>query len=197
MSYTALPTKNPGDLLTSALWNTYLKGNADSGFMRMIADTTLGASAATVDFTSIPATFAHLMLVGLARGDTAAVTTSILLRFNGDAGASYAVELLQGSGAAASAAAATGGTSMQLGSIAAATAADTVFTPVWCLIPNYLNTVAGKDALSLCYSAGGTQLVQLAGGHWPNLTAVNRITLLLAAGNFLTGTRFTLYGVPQ
>src|SRR5437879_836374 len=103
MAYTALPTKNPGDLLTSTLWNTYLQGNADSGFRRMLADTTLGVAAATIDFLSIPATFAHLLLELYGRGDTALTAANVNIRFNGDSAANYHWQNLDGGGATAQA----------------------------------------------------------------------------------------------
>ncbi len=103
MGYAALPTKNPGDTLTSALWNTYLQGNADSGFMRMLADTTLGVAAASIDFTSIPQTFAHLMLALYGRGDTAVVNQFVRIRFNNDSGANYDYQEIHAAAAAVTA----------------------------------------------------------------------------------------------
>jgi hypothetical protein len=196
VSYTALPTKNPGDLLTSALWNTYLQGNADSGFARMLADTTLVAAAASISFASIPATFAHLMLVGLARGDTAATSIALQLRFNNDSAANYNVEVLTATAAVAAAATNTGLTAGWGNAIPAATAAAGHFSPVVIFIPNYASATPDKSLFGLGFLPANPQL-QIAGSLWASTAAINRIDLFAGAGNLLAGTRFTLYGLPQ
>jgi hypothetical protein len=201
VSYTALPTKNPGDILTSALWNTYLQGNADSGFMRMLADTTLGAGAASIEFASIPATFAHLMLLIEGRGDAASLAANLLLRLNNDSGASqYTYGILNSGGAAAGGADNASATSFFAGVIAAATAtaAFSGLAAIW--IPHY----AGTTFLKRIQSQYGAQYATTAGnlnhgvsdGFWNSSAAVNRVTLLPASGNFVAGTRATLYGLP-
>jgi hypothetical protein len=195
--YAALPTKNPGDVLTSALWNTYLQGNADSGFMRMLADSTLSGAAASIDFTSIPSTFAHLMLVAYLRGDNAAALISALLRANNDSAANYLFEQVSGAAAAASATSGAAQTAMTAsGLCAAAGAAAGTFTPIVAFIPHYTNVVGAKTMLGLSFYAGTPQ-VQLLGNYWSSTAAINRLTLLPSVGNFIAGSRFTLYGLPQ
>jgi hypothetical protein len=200
MGYTALPTKNPGDILTSALWNTYLQGNADSGFMRMLADTTLGGAAAQIDFASIPATFAHLMLILYPRGDAAAVSTGLIARFNGDAGANYDWQLMQGQAAVASAAEGIAATGIFSTAVPAASAVGNAFGIYEMLIPHYTNTASFKGftgrASSKTTNASGGITVQGWSGFWRNVAALNRITLSLASGNFAAGSRATLYGLP-
>jgi hypothetical protein len=194
--YAALPTKNPGDVLTSALWNTYLQGNADSGFMRMLADTTLGGSAASIDFTSIPSTFAHLMLVAYLRGDAVAAFVNALVRFNNDSGANYLYEQLNGSGATPGSSTASGQTAAMASQVAAAASAGAgLFTPIVAWIPGYASTVQTKNLLALSLYAG-TPLLQLTGSNWSNTAAINRLTLLPSSGSWITGSRFTLYGLP-
>ena len=52
--------------------------------MKLIAKTTLGASASNIEFTSIPDTYTDLFLVCNMRTDYSGVT-DIMLRFNGAA----------------------------------------------------------------------------------------------------------------
>jgi hypothetical protein len=198
VSYTALPTKNPGDVLTSALWNTYLQGNADSGFMRMLADSTLVGAQASFDFTSIPATFAHLMLVLFARGDTAASTTPVLMRFNGDTTAQYMFQLMFASATTVGASEGLTQTSIQAGVMPANTAGASEFGECDITIAHY--TTANLKASNSRYglrtaSTTGTLITGASSGSW-NGSAINRITLLPAAGNFVAGSRATLYGLP-
>jgi hypothetical protein len=202
VSYTALPTKNPGDLLTSALWNTYLQGNADSGFLRMLADTTLIATAASVTFASIPATFAHLLGVFYARTTSATTTDDFVnAQFNGDTAANYDRETLTASTAAVSASETFGITSASIGTAVGGGGAASVFSAFAFLIPHYAGTAANKAFLGLGTAKWATVSGGLAirhfGGFWRSNAAINQIVLLPAAGSFAIGSRFTLYGLPQ
>lgn len=195
--YTALPTKNPGDLLTSALWNTYLQGNADSGFCRKIADSTLGSPAATVDFTSLPATFAHLMVVIHARGDQAATQTSLNLRLNGDSGAHYDW-FSEFTGSAGSSSAASSG---QIGFITAASSPSNRFSPYVLWVPHYAqaNTIKAVQTLGFNMTAGGAaNITPYANSfYWFDTpAAINELTFLPGSGNLVANSRFTVYGLP-
>ena len=196
MAYTAIPTKNPGDILTSALWNTYLQGNADSGFTRMLGDITLGSTTASFDFTSIPATFAHLLGVAYVRGSDAAATVNAALRFNNDSAADYIYETLNGTGGTAGAASQTAQTSLALGAVAANGAVANVFSPVFFLVPHYTNAANRKQLLAMTGYAG-SPLVHITSADWSGTAAVNRITLFPSASSWLAGSRCTLYGLPQ
>ena len=67
-----------------------------------IATTTLGSTAATITFSSIPATYTDLRiaLVGSLSGGGNYGN----LRFNSDSGSNYSVTILRGNGSAASSA---------------------------------------------------------------------------------------------
>lgn len=197
MSYTALPTKSPGDLLTSALWNTYLQGNADSGFMRMIADTTLGSPAATVDFTSIPQTFAHLLMVCVARTSSATAGGDLYgIRINGDTGTNYDyVDPGGGTG--------TGATSAKICGAVGGGATANLFATAIVWIPYYRGATNRHQFLAvngLIYGNTGVsaQYMAIGVGSWrTNATAITQLTLTGVANNFVADSRFTLYGIPQ
>lgn len=196
MAYAAIPTKAPGDLLTSALWNTYLQGNADSGFMRMIADLTVGASpVANVDFASLPQTFAHLFVILQARGDTAATSTTLNVQFGGDTGSNY------DSGAGISGTVQTGATSGSCGAMSAGSATANCFSPYLLWIPHYAQTDTFKvcQTLGFVATSGGVNLSPYSQQIlWKKSApaAVDRIKFIPGAGNFVQFSRFTIYGIP-
>src|SRR4051794_29698122 len=64
-------------------------GGGAAGGLVLVASTTLGSTAASVDFPSIASTYGHLRLIIRARGDAAATAVSVGLQFNGDTGANY------------------------------------------------------------------------------------------------------------
>jgi hypothetical protein len=70
-----------------------------------IATVTVGSGgSATIEFTSIPATYTHLQLRGLGRNTAgSAGGSNIELQFNTDTATNYSSHYLRGSGSAASA----------------------------------------------------------------------------------------------
>jgi hypothetical protein len=159
----------------------------------------LGGSAANVDITSISATYAHLMVVVYARGDTAATNTALGVRFNGDTAANYDYQTLSGQGAAVFAGEQFAQTSAIAGFMTANTAGANLFSAHCIFIPHYAGSTNNKLALAVSSTKTGTtaatMFVYLTGGFWRSAAAVNRITLLPAAGNFVAGTRVTIYGM--
>jgi hypothetical protein len=169
------------------------------GAMVRLSDTTLGAGAATIDISSISSAYAHLRLVIQGRGDTVANNVGLFLRLNNDSGASqYTYAWLLGSGVTASTVDNASSTQMQVGNLAAASASATLSGSAEILIPNYTNTTFIKRVQSQFSaqwgSGAGSWQAGTVGGYWANTAAVNRITLIPGAGNFVAGTRVTLYG---
>lgn len=164
-----------------------------------IFDSTLGASAASIDITGIASTFAHLKLIIQARGDTAASNVDIRMRMNNDSSALYASQYVRGVAAAASAQESVSATSTIVGTIAAASATAGHSGVSEIVIPNYAGTTFFKNWTG--YS-GWTQAIttsnmadQSISGVWASTAAINRLTLLPGAGNFIAGTRCTVYGL--
>lgn len=199
--YTTVPNHNPGDTMPSADWNVIANNLNNGGVMRMLADTTLGVAAASIDFTSIPATFAHLLLVLIGRGDAVLTEVDVLLRFNGDSGANYDDQGV-GNNAATTAFAFqdSAATAIKIGSITAASSTASTPGAIRAEIPQYAGAVFHKVAVAVdgrFDDTAGTYRVAARAGRWRSAVAANRVTLLPASGNFIIGTRATLYGLPQ
>jgi hypothetical protein len=199
-NFTTVPDVDTGQSFPPSLWESAIMNNFNLGVCRQLGDTTLGAPAATVAFASIPATFAHLLVVLSARGDTAATNTSVSLRLNGDTTAAYASQYIQGNAATASAVEAASATSLTLAAIAAATATAGHTGGAAILVPQYAGTTFFKQAVAFGVLTQalttGNMYAMLRSGVWANAAAVNSLTFLPAAGNFIAGSRFTLYGLP-
>lgn len=162
-------------------------------------DTTLGASAASVDISSIVGTYAHLMVAVYARGDAAAATTIVGLRFNGDGASNFDFQALQGSAASVTSSETFTTTLMQVGIMPANTAGANLFNAGLIFIPHYAGSSNNKVALSLSSSksgvASGNMATTLTGGFWRSNAAINRITLIPNVGNFVAGTRVTIFAM--
>lgn len=196
--YLVPPTKNPGDVLTSALWNTYIRDNLDFGMVRPIADVALGVAAASFDFTSIPQTFRHLLLVKHLRGDTAAVNVNARYRANNDSTAVYYYEQFVAAGTSPTAAEGIGISSGLCGDAPAGTSPANNFGATLMLIPNYTTAHAhGWIAMSshMRAQSTGQVVVELMGGEYYVGAAINRVTIFPSAGNWDVGSRAILYGM--
>lgn len=164
-----------------------------------IFDSTLGGSAANVDITSIVSSYAHLMLVVYARGDAAAASVLTNLRFNGDTAANYDFQQLQSNVTSVNPSESFAATSMQAGYAAANTAGANLFSVSIGFIPHYAGSSNNKTCLSLSAMKVGTASSNMANiltaGFWRSSSAITRITLLPSSGNWVAGTRVTLYGM--
>lgn len=189
MPYAAPPTKSPGDLITSALWNTYVEGNADSGFMRMIADTTLGSSQASVTFSSIPQTFAHLLVVAHVLQSTGSDSWLTLKPNNDTTVANYDSVLAE---ASATAWAVSRATAVGYGYVFKTRSGNPSGGSV--LLPDYQST-SSRAWQGNGYA--GNDLT-LGGSRWAGAAAITSLVLGLESGGSMdAGTRFTLLGIPH
>lgn len=164
-----------------------------------IYDTTLGASAASIDVTGIVGTYAHLMITIYARGDLVGTNTTILMRLNGDAGTNYDYQTLIGSAAATSAGEQFANGAVLVGVATGSTAGANLFNASEVFIPNYAGSTNNKQYVAInglkTGTTTGTMFVEVFGGGWRSTAAINRITLFPGSGNFVAGTRVTIHAL--
>ena len=200
MAFTVVPDKATNDVLTETNWDTHIRDNFNTGVPVVLANSTLGAPAANIDFSAISQSWAHLMLVCYLRGDTAATSTTTLMRFNADTAANYDYQHVAGQAATASAAEAFAQTSIYLGPSPANTAGANLFNAVVISIPYYSQATNNKSSASRTGMKRGTATgnIEVYGlaGFWRSNAAITQVTLLPGAGSFNTGSRVTLYGLP-
>lgn len=153
----------------------------------------------TFTFSSIPATYSHLMMVGSARGTTGATNTSLQMQFNGITTATYDSEQVAANGATIAASELLAQTACFLGEMAASTATAGACGTFVVFIPNYAGTSFWKSWTCSHSLALGTATTQSYSKHWGGharaTAAVASITLFPAAGSFATGSKFSLYGM--
>lgn len=173
-------------------------GGVAAGF-ESIASQTLSTTTASITFSSIPATYQHLQIRALVRGDFASNSNDpLLLRLNSDTGSNYVFHNLKGDGSSTSATGQTSQTyvnmqtTMPLNNTTASTFGVAIID-----IHDYANT--SKNTTVRCFSGSDTNstvgAIQLTSGLWLNTNAVNSVTLLGASISFLSGSTFALYGI--
>jgi hypothetical protein len=170
-----------------------ISASVTGGSYESISTVTVGATSVTnVEFTSIPATYTHLQVRGIARHS--ANETDIKVQLNSDTGSNYSQHRLYGTGSVTGASGDANGTSMEFCGRMDATA--NTFGANVIDILDYTNTNKYKTVRILMgYDANGSGYVSLSSGGWRNTNAVTSVKLIPYSGNFVQYTQFALYGI--
>jgi hypothetical protein len=163
-----------------------------------IATTTVGSGgSATVTFSSIPSTYTHLQLRGIARSTQAASGNSVIMYINNvtTVAGNYSVHVLTGTGAAAQAYGASNDVIQN--TISAGNETAGVFGAFCFDILDYTNTNKTKTVRGLGgYDNNGSGLIRLSSGMLHSSTAaITTIRLDPSGGNFAEYSQFALYGI--
>ncbi len=145
-----------------------------------LANITLGSSASSVTFSSIPGTYRDLVLVV---NHTKSTLTGLYIRYNGDAGANYSGVYMVGGGSYL-----TSGLSTEPGY------ADTLSTQVL-QVMDYSATDKHKTSLLRSDHAAGQTVAWAL--RWANTSAITSLAFVTASGTFQTGSTFALYGIAS
>jgi hypothetical protein len=152
-----------------------------------LQNTTLGSLAASVTFSSIPATFRDLVVITNVDGTA---QTEMFVRLNGDTGNNYNTIRMQGNGSITGSGSTTNADGARLngnGDIMT----DFSFSSI-IHIMDYSATNKHKTGLSRTNSSNG---VDACAFRWANTNAVTSVTVYPAAGSFDVGSTFALYGI--
>lgn len=200
----AVPAPAAGDaaagkfLKASGGWD--VPGGGSGGMTLIQTITAGGGGAATLDFTSIPGTYNHLVLLFNGKGDTGGGEVSVFLRFNNDTGSNYDGQWIQGQGSSPlSGAVSANGDGVFIGNITDGGGLSGRAGAIRVEIVDYANTNWGKIALSRYgyHNNGGFSNLRTGEtyGNWNSTSAINRVTVRPASGNFQAGTKASLYGM--
>jgi hypothetical protein len=157
-----------------------------------IETVTVGSGgAASISFTSIPQTYTHLQIRGIAK----AVNNEqgYFLQINGDTASNYTSHLLYGDGSSALAFA-----NNSWGGIDLASTSSSQFGPMVVDILDYTNTNKFKTVRSLGgVDNNGSGYINFFSGLWRNTNAVTSISIkeILGGGNITQFSSFALYGI--
>ena len=154
-----------------------------------LATVTLGTTASSITFSSIPATYRDLVVV---LNGTVTNNTALQIRYNGDTGSNYSKVHMWGQSSSGQSDASTGDTFFNLRDVPAS---GRLFTRVQ--IMDYSATDKHKTALALnTYDPSSFSYNVFTGaGRWANTSAITSILVFLGTGNFNSGTTLSMYGV--
>ena len=156
-----------------------------------------GAGAATIDFTSIPATYTDLKLVLCARTSAPAANDNFWLMFNSTS-TTYSERVLYGSGSAAASANSSGTNVRYLGPVPAATSTASTFGNSEIYIPNYASSNQKSVSIDAVAENNATAAYsQIQAVLWSGTAAITAIQIGLITGNFAEHSTATLYGIKS
>ena len=165
-----------------------------------IATVTGNGSSGTLSFTSIPSTYTHLQIRGIARDGRAVTVDTGYLTFNSDSGTNWANHFINGNGSSASSGAnapslAPSNTSIFV--IPGTSAGSDMMSAAVIDILDYKNTNKYKTVRALSgEDLNGSGNVWFASGLWQSTNAISRIDVTTGTGSAWTSTTtFALYGI--
>jgi hypothetical protein len=150
---------------------------------------TLGSSAATIDFTSIPQTYTDLRLVIVCTANTGNIAPKI--RMNSLSSSIYSGTTLTGDGSAASTGFYNSDDKWGVGSLVASTP-----TLITVDIFSYTGSTFKTNLTSVSKDQNGSGVVLPSVNLCRSTAAITSLTILESIGNnYAAGTTATLYGI--
>jgi len=167
---------------------------------QLISSNVLSSSAASVTFSSIPATYTDLVIRMSTRSDKASWLQEVYFRFNADSTTKYSYTALIGTSSAASSTRVSNDTSATGSVTVAASSTASTFASTELYLPSYLASqnkpLSIIDAPEMNNTAN-FQMEALA-SLYRSTTAISSIEIgLVGAGNYVSGSSFYLYGISN
>jgi hypothetical protein len=171
------------------------------GSYESIATVTASGGQTSLTFSSIPSTYKHLEIRGIAR-DTLTIDggVGVKMQFNGDTGSNYVRHSVRGDGGNAVVGANTGFDNMAFvgGSIGDSSTSN-AFGASIITLADYTSTTRNKTVRGISGSEANTSsanfYIVLNSGLWLNTAAITSITLIAGQASYAAGSTFALYGI--
>ena len=186
-------------MLGSLWFNSFSAGGGGAaGDFELISTTLITTNTASVTFASLNTTAAaykHLQL-RITDRSSASVNSQVGIRFNGDSGANYYEHLMNGGGSGSPTTYGGGGVTfapMGSGSESGATASS--FSARIIDIPDFSQTTKAKLIREHYGMASSANKIGMFSAAWYSTSAVTSMEVFMNAGNFVDGSRLSLYGL--
>ena len=165
----------------------------------LIASNTLSTSAASVTFSSIPATFTDLVLRVSARSNTASTVNDTFGIIVNENTTNYSLTRLQGTGSAASSVRLSSANSWYGDFLPGNTATASTFGTMELYFPSYLSTQNKTASIVSMSETNATGASMSASAFlWQVTDAISSIRLITdGGGSFVSGSSFYLYGIKN
>lgn len=167
----------------------------------LISTQTLSSSTSTISFTSIPATYDHLIIKSSLRGDNSSTGATIAIRVNNDSSSnySYRTALQYNTTAVYSPYSNSSDSFMYIGTAAGATAGTNMWGPADVMIGDYRGGL-----FKSVFATSGNMLdtnnvnkqTMIASNLWKSTSVIDRVDVIHASsGSWIAGSTVSLYGL--
>lgn len=184
-------------MLGSLWFNSFSAGGGAAGDFELISTSLITTNTASVTFASLNTTAAaykHLQL-RITDRSSASVNSQVGIRFNGDSGANYSEHQITGGGSGTPGTYGGGSVSFApLGSGVESGAAANVFTARIIDILDFSQSTKNTTVRELMGMASPNKIGMFSAG-WFNTAAVTSMEVFMNGGNFVNGSRLSLYGL--
>ena len=189
------------ELLNSLLGTLSSGVTAAAGSYESIASATATSGQSFIEFTSIPSTYTHLQIRGIAQDTNTGANqaVSMNIRFNGDTASNYAIHELRGDGTSATAqGSASYGSPLVYNSQWRTTTASNIYGALILDIHDYASTTKNKTVRYFSGADGNTgntdSRLSLGSALWMSTSAITTIRIIPFIA-FAAGSTFALYGI--
>jgi hypothetical protein len=179
--------------------NTLWDGTTATSSFDSLGSVYLSSTTATVVFSSIPQTYAHLHIRGVSRSsDGGASDVTLQGQFNGDTGSNYSFHRIYGYGSTVNVDNSANSSAVALGSVLTDGNTGSNYTSHVIDILDYTSSVKHKSTRGLSgFNNNGNGSIHFSSGAWraASIGGITSILLKPSTGSFMTGTTFSLYGI--
>ena len=175
-----------------------------AGSFDLLQSEVLTGSAASVTFSGLSAyasTYQHLQIRANGRISTSTNFTSAYMRLNGDSASNYSGHELVGNGSSVGSGGQANATEPYIWRVSGASAASGAFSAAVIDLLDPFETTKYKTIRSLSgghyINAANPAIIQISSSSWRNTSSVTSLEFRSATGDFVSGTRISLYGVKK
>ena len=166
----------------------------------LISSNVLTSSAASVTFSSIPATYTDLVVRASVRTDFSSAYNNYRLRLNADTSSLYSYTRIVGVDTLAVSSRGSANTSILNGAANSDASTANTFTSLEIYIPNYLSTSNKPISIISNEEDNATEAyIAATAGLYRNTSAITSISIdsVTTSINLVSGSSFYLYGIKN
>jgi len=183
-------------LMLLGILNSQAAGGG-GGAYDLLETTTLGSSASSVTFTGLGSysDYAHLQIRAITKGSHTSFDETAFFRLNGDSGSNYAAHRLQGSGSTVFSNGYASQSSGRFGILSGSNGGNLGWSSTIFDLLDFSETSKYKTTRSLTGMKDSASIILMNSSLWLDTAAVTSLQVLPTSGNYLSGSRFSLYGI--
>ena len=166
-------------------------------YKKIASVTVTGATAANIEFTSIPGTFTDIILFASLRSNHTTVGVGGRLTFNNSA-TGYSERLLYGNGSSAASANTSGAYIIWSADANGTGSTASTFSNLEIYIPNYAgSTNKSISSTSVVETNATATTIYANAGLWSNTAAITSLKIIPDHGSYVQYSTATLYGISK